>query len=165
MPEKHDISRILLAGFVATCAITLLMFISPLMGMPRMDPGAMLGSLFSRQPSPGTGAWWAGTVLHFINGSVIFPLLYAFLVYRAVPGEPWMRGAAWGLLLWYLWEAFVGPLLGAGFFGSRSPSPAMAVIGSLIGHLVYGALLGGIAGVIVRRPARVEEEEEYRRAA
>jgi len=104
-------------------------------------------------------------LLHLVNGSVILPLLYGYLLSLEWPGEPWMKGAAWGLLLWFLSEAFVSPLLGAGFFGSRSPEPAASVIGSLIGHLVYGALLGGIAGEVVRCPARVEEQEEERRRA
>ena len=165
MQEELDVSRAMLAGFIATCVMTLLMFISPVMGIPRMDPGVMLGSLFSAHPAPGSGAWWMGMLLHFINGSVIFSLIYGYVLYRELPGEPWMKGAVWGLLLWFLSEAFVSPLLGAGFFGSRSPEPAASVIGSLIGHLVYGALLGGIAGEVVRRPARVEEQEERRRAA
>ncbi len=144
--------------------MTLLMFIFPWFGFPRMDPGAMMGASFSREAAPGSGAWFMGMLFFFINGSVIFPLIYGYLLYQLLPGEPWMKGAAWGLLLWYLSEAFVGPLMGWGFFGSRSPDRALAVIGSLIGHFGYGALLGAITGVPVRRPARVEEEE-YRRAA
>lgn len=164
MRDKLEVSRFLLAGFAATCAMTLLMLVSPWFGMPRMDPGAMLGVLFGRSPAPGSGAWFMGVLFYIINGSVFLPLIYGHLLCPLLPGEPWMKGAAWGLLLWYLSEAFVGPLMGWGFFGSRSPQPALAVIGSLAGHLAYGALLGEIAGVTTRRPARVEEVE-YRRAA
>jgi len=37
------------------------------------------------------------------------------------------------------------PMMGAGFF-SMAMGGMMAAMGSLIGHLLYGALLGAIAG-------------------
>ena len=53
-----------------------------------------------------------------------------------------MKGITWGLVLWLLAQVVMMPMMGAGFF-SVSVMPAM---GSLIGHLAYGWLLGWIAG-------------------
>ena len=39
----------------------------------------------------------------------------------------------------------VMPMMGGGFFSSQMGG-AMAATGSLVGHLVYGGLLGAIAG-------------------
>lgn len=52
----------------------------------------------------------------------------------------------WGLVLWLLAQVMV---MGGGFFSSAMGG-LMAVMGSLMGHLAYGALLGAI----VVAPAR-----------
>lgn len=50
------------------------------------------------------------------------------------------------------------PIMGMGFFSAHAPKPMMAVVGSLIGHIIYGAILGAIAGPqAVYRHTRREE--------
>jgi len=135
--------------------MTAMMYAAPMMGMPKMDVAAMLGSMVSQGMSaPGSGAWWMGMIAHFINGTIIFPLVYAYALYPALPGEPWLKGAMWGLILWFLSQAMVMPMMGLGFFSSKTPVAIMGVIGSLIGHAAYGALLGGIAGTGAVRVSR-----------
>lgn len=63
-----------------------------------------------------------------------------------MPGAPWLKGTTWGLILWFLSQAMVTPMMGGGFF-SANAGGMMAVIASLIGHVIYGAILGRIAGV------------------
>jgi uncharacterized membrane protein YagU involved in acid resistance len=88
------------------------------------------------------GSWWAGLLTHFVNGTIIFPLIYAFLLYGILPGSPAVKGMIWGVVLWLLAQVVVMPVMGAGFFSGS----LLAALGSLMGHLVYGALLGWIAG-------------------
>ena len=38
----------------------------------------------------------------------------------------------------------VNPMMGAGVFASNTPAPMLTVIGSLMGHLVYGAAVGAV---------------------
>lgn len=153
--ERPTASRAILAGFVATVGMSVLMYAAPMMGMPKMDVAAMLGSMVSQgMPAPGSGAWWMGMLAHFINGTIIFPLIYAYALYPALPGEPWLKGTMWGLVLWFLSQAMVMPMMGLGFFASKAPAAMMGVIGSLIGHAAYGALLGGIAGPGAVRASR-----------
>src|SRR5574342_787114 len=64
--------------------------------------------------------WAVALVLHLINGSVTLPLAYAYLAFRFLPGQPWVRGALWGLSLWGLAELLVMPLMGAGLFSADS---------------------------------------------
>ncbi len=145
--ERTQALRTILAGFVATLVMTMIMYAAPMMGMPKMDIAAMLGSVMSQQmPAPMSGAWWMGMIMHFINGAIIFPLIYAYLLYGLLPGQPWMRGVLWGLILWFLAQAVVMPMMGMGFFAANSPQPTLSVMGSLIGHIIYGAVLGAIAG-------------------
>lgn len=126
-------------GFVGTVAITAVMYwVAPLLiGMP-MDIAKMLGDFL------GIG-WNAGMVVHFINGSIIFPLIYAFVLYGILPGGPVTKGIVWGVILWAIAQTVVMPMVGAGFF-SANAGGAMAVVGSLLGHLIYGGTLGAVAG-------------------
>jgi uncharacterized membrane protein YagU involved in acid resistance len=143
---RPDPLKAILGGFVGTSVMTLMMyFVAPMMLGKPMDIAAMLGSMLG-------GSWAMGLLMHFANGSIIFPLIYVYGLYRLLPGEPWLRGTIWGLILWLLAQALVMPMMGAGVFSAHAGG-LMAVMASLIGHVVYGALLGGIAG---RGEARAE---------
>jgi uncharacterized membrane protein YagU involved in acid resistance len=138
MNMKPNIGRAILGGFIGTLAITFLMYVgAPMMGLPKMDIAAMLGTIL--------GGWTMGMTMHFINGTVIFPLIYAFLLFRRLPGSPYVKGTLWGLALWVLAQLVVMPMMGAGVFGFKAAG-MMSAVGSLVGHAVYGALLGWIGG-------------------
>jgi hypothetical protein len=49
----------------------------------------------------------------------------------------------WSVVLWLIAQTVVMPMMGAGVFSSAMGG-AMAAMGSLIGHLLYGSLLGVI---------------------
>jgi len=103
-----------------------------------MDVAAMLGGAVG-------GSWAVGMLMHLVSGSVVFPLIYAHLVHHALSGDPLVKGTAFGLLLWFLSQALVIPMMGGGFFSAKAGG-LMAVTASLIGHVAYGALLGAVAG-------------------
>ncbi len=140
MKDRPATERTVLAGFAATSVMTMLMYTGPIMGMPRMDIAGMLGTMF--------GGWWAGMLMHFVNGTIIFPLVYALALYRFLPGAPWLKGMIWGAVLWFLAQTMVMPMMCMGVFSSGTPAPAASVMGSLIGHLLYGAVLGAAAGAV-----------------
>ena len=130
-------ARASLGGVVGTLVMTVMMYVvAPMMGL-HMDIAAMLGSMLG-------GSWSAGLMMHFVNGSVIFPAVYAYVLYAHLPGQPAVRGTIWGLALWLLAQTVVMPMMGAGLFSSAMGG-AMAAMGSLIGHILYGSLLGVIA--------------------
>ena len=136
---RPNVGRAVLGGFVGTLAITMMMYwIGPMMGMMKMDIAGSLGKML------GVG-WTGGMVLHFVNGAIIFPLIYAFLLYRRLPGSPALMGTIWGAILWLLAQTMVVPMMGGGPFSSQMGG-LMTAGGSLIGHLAYGAVLGAIAG-------------------
>ena len=140
---KPNIGRTMLGGLVGTIVLTLLMYIgAPMMGIPKMDIAAMLGSML--------GGWTVGMVMHFINGAILFPLIYAFALFSKLPGTPVTKGILWGVTLWLMAGLLVMPMMGAGFFGTANGG-MMAAAASLIGHVVYWALLGVIAGGSAQR--------------
>jgi len=118
---------------------------APMMGLPKMDIAAMLGQIL--------GGWTPGMMMHFANGVVIFPLIYAYLLFSRLPGAPAVKGITWGVVLWVVAQLVVMPMMGAGIFGLKMGG-IMSAFGSLIGHVVYGALLGWIGGHA--QPERIE---------
>ena len=136
---KPSIGKAILGGVVGTALMTLMMyFVAPMMMGQRMDIAKMLGSMMGN-------SWMMGMVAHIINGTVVFPLIYVFLLYKFLPGAPWLKGTLWGVVLWLLAQVVVMPMMGGGMFSSQMGG-MMAAGGSLVGHVIYGAALGGIAG-------------------
>lgn len=147
---RPTLPRTLLGGLVGTVLITWTMYaVAPLMSGYRVDIAQML--------APVAVNWMGGLMVHFINGTVVFPLVYAAFVYRYLAGPPTVKGMCWGTALWLLGQSVVLPLLGRGFF-SADAGGFMAVVSSLVGHLLYGGALGAVADgprrkeVPVRRP-------------
>ena len=137
MDTHPTFARTVLGGFVGTVAMTAMMYVvAPMMGL-HMDIAAMLGSMLG-------GSWIAGLMMHVVNGSVIFPAIYTYALYAHLPGSPAIRGTVWGVVLWFIAQTMVMPMMGAGLFSSAMGG-VMAAMGSLIGHILYGSLLGVIA--------------------
>lgn len=149
-----DIVRALIGGLLGTVALTVLIYMAPLMGFPPMDLATMLGTMFISNPS---AAFLPGLVMHFMIG-LILALGYAFVFARLLPGQPWVRGALYGVIPWLLAMVVVMPMMGLvhplvragmmpapGFF-LAGVGTVMAPLGSLIGHLVYGAVVGATYG-------------------
>ncbi|MFB6082524.1 MAG: histidine kinase [Halanaeroarchaeum sp.] len=110
--------------------------------------GAMqaVGALYT---VPGIATGWVAHLVH----SILFALVYAAIVrWEPLSGAErvWTTGivvgAGYGLLLWVVNIWFVWPIwLNAVGFppGSTFPVPYIAVK-PLVGHLVYGIVLGGL---------------------
>jgi hypothetical protein len=146
--ENVNVQRAVLAGFVATLLMTIFAYAAPIIGLPRLDFAGMLGSAFrpdQAMPVAWTGTWWMGMIIHFVNGTILFALIYAYLLYPILPGPNWARGTQWAVTLWFLSQAIVMPMMNLGFFAANTPQPALFVIASLIAHVIYGATLGAMA--------------------
>ena len=136
---QPDIKKAILGGIAGTIIMTLMMhFVAPMMTGQPMDIAALIGGMMG-------GNYMVGMVIHIIMGTILFPLIYALVVFRLVPGTPMLRGIIWGVALWFVAASMVMPMAGAGFFMSKIGGMS-AVIAALMGHIVYGALLGKIAG-------------------
>jgi len=135
----NGIPRALLAGLVATAAMTFMAyFVAPLMLGHSMDIAQMLSGFAG-------GSWAIGMLMHLMNGIVVFPLIYLIVLYRLLPGAPWLKGILWGVALWLGLEIVILPMMGAGVF-STNEGGAKAVMAALVAHLIYGAVLGAGTG-------------------
>jgi hypothetical protein len=137
-----NLKRAAVAGLVGTAAMTGLMLLAPLAGLPRLAIGQLLSTLLAVSVAflpigPATG--W---LLHGLFG-ILLAIIYAAAFAGRLPGPPLARGALYGVLVFVLAELTFMPLVGAGVF-SRGDVPM--ILGSLLGHLVYGGLVGFIYG-------------------
>jgi hypothetical protein len=140
-----DVGWAALAGFAGGYVMALgAYWLEGVFGIPRLDFGHT-GIKYVGGEKP--GSWLVGIVFHLVD-SVLLGLLYAVTIYPHVAHGSIPAGIAAGLaysaLLWVvLAMLIVMPLMGSGPFGSRTGSwkPAAA---SLLIHLAYGAILGGV---------------------
>jgi DMSO reductase family type II enzyme heme b subunit len=136
VPEGIDLGFSLLGGLVATMAMTVFLHLV----MPALLGTAGALTLFREAFE---GKWVLGVSLHFVMGALIFPLVFVEFFYERVPGPAWMRGVIWGALLWVVAELVAIPLAAGGVFHADAGG-IRGVLGFLIGHLIYGAVLGAV---------------------
>ena len=132
MLENINVKRAVLAGLAGTTAMTAFILAGPMMGMPRMNIGEMLGSMMG-------GITSLGWVAHFMIGIVLAGIYTGFFAKRLSGPAP-LRGMIYGILPWLLAQVMVMPMMGAGFFSGSF----LLAGGSLMGHLVYGAVVGAV---------------------
>ena len=137
-----------IAGLIATAVMTAVgIFVAPMMGLPAMNPAEMLAMQMG-------GALISGWTAHLMIGTIL-AVLYAGVA-PIIPGAPAARGALYGVVPFLLAQIIVMPMMGMPRF---SGSAAMAV-GSLIGHLVYGAVLGAVYGSPAPATAHVQKSAD-----
>jgi hypothetical protein len=98
-----------------------------------------------------------GWLYHLFNSAII-GALFGLLLGGSVRGlgHGLALGAAWGLVWWVLGGLILMPLLLGmpAFAALREPAMRSVAWGSLLGHLLFGLILGGIY-VRLRAPAVV----------
>ena len=117
MPSKIDIASALKAGIAGSVVMTVIMYGLPLVGLPRMDIMAALGSVFPLNISP----YILGFLIHFGIG-VTLATGYALFFFGWLPGPNWLKGAVFSLLPWLFAITLLGPSLqlAAQMFGAGS---------------------------------------------
>jgi uncharacterized membrane protein YagU involved in acid resistance len=136
---KHRIQQSLLAGLVATVAMTMVTLVAPLMGFPPMNPPQMLAGMMGFPLA-------IGWVMHFMIG-VIFALAYTFLFRdRVAIANRIVKGIAFGLavfvfalIMMVALSALMGPM------AEPQGSLLLLLVGGAMGHMIYGLVVGLLA--------------------
>lgn len=139
----------LVAGFVATAALTSVLVPAYWLALSvgSASPGAttFLRWLWALAHNPLTdvthSALPLAVGLHFVMGFV-WAIAYSALAEPRLHGPGWRRGMVFSLVPWILSIAVFFPAVGAGMLGLGLGAGPLPVIGNLILHLVYGAVLG-----------------------
>lgn len=108
--------------------------------MPELNVIAMLSNMMGEASSV------MGWVAHFVLGTLVWGGLFALLAPH-LPGRTyWLKGVAFGVVAWVLMMVIAMPMAGAGLFGMALG--VMAPMMTLILHVVFGAVLGGVYGAL-----------------
>ncbi|MBW3634727.1 MAG: hypothetical protein KY456_17040 [Chloroflexi bacterium] len=73
---------------------------------------------------------------------LLLALVYARYVEPRLSGPSWWRGMIFSLVPWLLSLVIFLPLMGGGLLGMNVGAGPLPILGNLILHLVYGAVLG-----------------------
>jgi uncharacterized membrane protein YagU involved in acid resistance len=135
-------ARAVAAGMVGTAAMTALLLIEPSVGLPKIAMGQVVSTSLGLASASLTIGPVIGWVLHFLVGIVLAVVYAAFLSSR-LPGSTLVRGLLYGTLIFLVAQLVFIPLAGMGLFSRGEPE---LLVGSLLGHLVYGGLTSWIYG-------------------
>ena len=97
-----------------------------------------------------------GWIYHLFNSAVIgglFGLVFGRAVHGVGGGLAW--GAIWGIVWWVLGGLVLMPVLldMPAFAPLQMPEMRMVAVGSLMGHVLYGLVLGGAYAKLARTAA------------
>ena len=136
----------MVAGFIATVVLSALMLMKQGMGlMPQLNPIEDIAHVADHLTGMILPFGWIG---HFALGTVAWGIIYAALQ-ASLPGAPVVRGLVFGALAWLAMMIFFTPLAGHGLFAlSLGPQ---ATVATLVLHLVYGAVLGEVYGLLATK--------------
>jgi hypothetical protein len=155
------------AGIMGSYALVALSLWADSLGLPRLDFSRAMSKVtyartFEEDVAPGAGVdapntpYWPGMIVLFMNG-IFFALLYASWTHEFMPAGmlaellpvslPVLKGALWGIVLWFVSGIFYVPFyLKEGFM--LSGIHPLAWLTSLKVHIAYGMMVGWIAPVL-----------------
>jgi hypothetical protein len=141
----------LLAGFVASVAMLLAFGVA-------FAAALLLGRL----PLPVISDWFRGLTNNalidtagpnlyaataiFFFGGLLWSMLYGLVFEPRVKGRSWERGVKFALIPWLFSLVIFMPLIGGGVLGLGLGAGPLPILGNLILHAVWGAVLGVVYG-------------------
>jgi uncharacterized membrane protein YagU involved in acid resistance len=135
----NAITKTITGGIVATASMTVLSMVAPIMGMPKMNIPEMLSGMLG-------GIIILGWMMHFVIG-ITFTFVYVYLLNNKLKiTNNLLRGAIYGVIVFVFAQIM---MVGMGVVGLLPAPPSgslpLMMVGSLMGHLVYGIVLGAFA--------------------
>jgi len=88
---------------------------------------------------------YAATAVFFIGG-LLWAVLFALVFDPRLHGPAWQRGVVFSIVPWLFSLVVFMPLIGGGLLGFNLGAGPLPILGNLILHLVYGAILGTVWG-------------------
>jgi uncharacterized membrane protein YagU involved in acid resistance len=138
MKNRFSLQSALISGVAATLAMTIFTYMAPLMGfemnIPKMLATTMKSSII------------VGWIIHFMIGEIL-AINYAIFFLKIVNKKSnFKAGAIFGIFPWLMAQVFVMPMMmslnGGSFISGFFSGSIIVSMASLMGHLIYGSILG-----------------------
>ena len=131
---KSKNSQFVIAGMVATVVMTSFMFLAPMMGLPKMNPAEMLSGMMGVPVI-------VGYLMHFMIG-VIFAAAYVYLFNPKVRIQSKLvKGVLFGFAVFVFAQVMMFIIGKVMPMQMPQDNMMLMMLGSLIGHLVYGIVV------------------------
>ncbi len=150
---KSKIAQTIISGLVATAVMTGVGLMAPYMGLPKMNPAEMLSGMMGV-------SLMVGYLMHFMIG-IIFAAVYVYFFNPKVHIESkFLKGIVFGFAVFVFAQVMMF------IIGKMMPMPMpqdnmmLMMLGSLIGHLVYGIVVALIVPAYV-----VVQSDKYPRTS
>jgi len=88
---------------------------------------------------------YAATAIFFFGG-LLWSMLYGLVFEPRLKGRSWERGVKFALIPWLFSLAIFMPLVGGGVLGMGLGAGPLPIVGNLVLHAVWGAVLGVVYG-------------------
>ncbi len=137
---QQKVTKAILAGVVGTIVMTIITFLAPLMGMPKMSPPEMLAGMMG---FPILVGW----IMHFMIG-IIFALAYVFVISGLLANitSPVLKGVVFGIIAFVIAQISIKVMtLILGGMSAPADNMFLMIIGSMIGHVMYGIAVALVA--------------------
>jgi hypothetical protein len=165
-PRSGSLGRAIIAGFVAlgisTVALVVASGVAGALGEAYRDQGLLFQWMYELTHNPvvelGRQSVFASLALHLFFG-IILSIIYAQFFeprLRQYPG--WLAGALFSIGPWLLSIFVFLPASGGGLLGTELRAGPLPLIGNLVLHLLYGAVLG--AGYAADRYEPMDDTED-----
>ena len=138
MKSNFSINSAVIAGLVATVAMTMFTFMAPLMGF-EMNIPKMLSSTMG---APIVVGWLA----HFMIGTILAVTYAAIYLPYTKQSAGVKSGLIFSIIPWLMAQIIVMPMMsmmnGGSYASGLFSGSIMIAMASLIGHLLFGVVLG-----------------------
>jgi uncharacterized membrane protein YagU involved in acid resistance len=131
---NRKINKSIVGGILGTAVMSLVMYILPLLRMPKMSPPDMLATMMG---VPTVAGW----IMHFVIG-IVFALGYTYLCkMKDMVKNIYVKGTIYGVIVFILAQVMMG-IMGAILpMPTMEDSVALVMTASIIGHIVYGIVV------------------------
>lgn len=147
-----NVLNAVISGILGTFAISAVMAVAPLMGMPKMDIVDLLSTMFGK---PNKVMGW---MMHLMMG-VVFALIYAFLWSLGIGSAGWLSGLIFGAAHWLVVGLMMAmiPIMHVGIKNGDVEAPGLwmtnqggmlSFVGGLMGHMVFGLVVALVYVII-----------------
>lgn len=142
LPGRHVLLSIALAGLIGEIAFEIYAWtVSPLLFGVTLQPSNLVIALAAKLAGMSL-PYEAAFVIHFMIGAFGFGAV-VYLVLSAMPSKVWLAGLIAGVLLWFVAQGLLAPLIGRSFmmgFGTYTQSSFVGHVGMTV---IMAQLLAG----------------------
>lgn len=147
MKKQFSLQSVIVAGIIATAAMTLFTYMAPLMGFEMNIPNMLANTM----GVPVIVGWLA----HFMIGVILAINFVAVFLNATGKSSDIKNGAVFGLIPWIIAQIIVMPMMsimnGGSYIDGFFSGSIMMSMASLVGHLIFGGVLGGLYKILSQK--------------